>query len=104
MPTPVRKGDDWFQCDVVVVNEMGIHARPASLFVGLSNRFNCDVTIHKGAEPVDGKSILQILSLSAEMGTPLKLETRGPDAEAAIAELAKLIASGFCEPPPDRVK
>lgn len=104
MPTPVRKGDNWFQCDVVVVNEMGIHARPASLLVGLSNKFDCDVTIVKGSEPVDGKSILQILSLSAEAGTPLRFETRGPDAEVAINELAKLVASGFSEPPPERVK
>lgn len=104
MPTPVRKGDNWFQCNVVVVNEMGIHARPASLFVGLSNKFNCDVTIHKGNEPVDGKSILQILSLSAEAGTPLMLETRGPDAQQAIEALCKLVVSGFSEPPANSAK
>lgn len=97
MPTPVRKGDNWYQCNVVVVNDMGVHARPASLIVGLSNKFKCDVTIHKDQEPVDGKSILQILSLSAEMGTPLLLETRGPDAEEAIKALSLLVASGFNE-------
>jgi phosphocarrier protein len=85
--------------EVEIVNEMGLHARPASAFVGLSNTFKSDVTIHKGSERVDGKSILQLLSLSAEVGTRLVLETRGPDAQEALEALCALVARGFNEPP-----
>lgn len=95
--SPVRVSTDRFQMNVVIVNEMGLHARPASLFVELANKFTCEVTIFKGSEPVDGKSILQLLSLSAEAGTPLVLETRGPDAKVAVQALSDLVASGFNE-------
>lgn len=95
--SPVRVSTDRFQMNVVIVNEMGLHARPASLFVELANKFTCEVTIHKGSEQVDGKSILQLLSLSAEAGTPLVLETRGPDAKVAVQALSDLVASGFNE-------
>lgn len=95
--TPQPIGDGHYRCEVMIVNEMGMHARPASLFVELANRFHSDVAIQKGNEAVDGKSILQLLSLSAEHGTPLVLETRGADAEAAVSALANLVASGFNE-------
>lgn len=97
---PQQVGEDHFRCHVSIVNEMGLHARPASMFVELANRYRCDVLIQKGDEPVDGKSILQLLSLSAEAGTPLVLEARGPDAESALSALAKLVASGFNEMEP----
>ena len=88
---------DHFQAELVVVNKMGLHARPATRFVELANKFECDVTIYKGGEKVDGKSILQLLSLSAEMTTRLLLETRGRGAEAAILALGDLVSSGFDE-------
>lgn len=92
-----RIAEDHFRASLVIVNEMGLHARPASLFVELSNQFHCDVILQKGNERVDGKSILQLLSLSAEAGTTLVLETRGTDAEAALTALRQLVASGFNE-------
>lgn len=94
---PVRVGADHYRSTVTIVNEMGLHARPASLFVELANRFDCDVALSKGRTRVDGKSILQLLSLSAEAGTKLVLETRGPEALAALAALGRLVASGFEE-------
>lgn len=94
---PQKVGDGHYRCQVSIVNEMGLHARPATMFVELANRFRSDVAIQKGNDPVDGKSILQLLSLSAELGTALVLEARGPDAQAAVSELARLIASGFNE-------
>lgn len=96
---PHQVGNEHYVCDVSVVNEMGLHARPASLVVGLTNKFECDVTVQNGDNRVDAKSILQLLSLSAEMGTRLKLETRGKEALAAITALAELVRSGFDDPP-----
>jgi phosphocarrier protein len=90
-------GADHFQCEVVIVNEMGLHARPASMFVELANRFASGVVIKKGDEACDGKSILQLLTLAAEMGTTLLVETRGPDARDAIEAIARLVADGFDE-------
>ncbi len=103
---PVRVGADHYRSTVTIVNEMGLHARPASLFVELANRFDCDVALSKGRTRVDGKSILQLLSLSAEAGTKLVLETRGPEASPALAALARLVASGFQEslPPSSNTK
>lgn len=94
---PQMVGDGHYRCEVLVINEMGMHARPASLFVELANQFSSEVAIQKGGDAVDGKSILQLLSLSAESGTPLVLEARGEDAEAAVLALANLVASGFNE-------
>jgi phosphocarrier protein len=98
-PSPVRIGDDHYALEVTVVNEMGLHARPASLVVGIASKYPCEVSIQHGPKRVDGKSILQLLSLSAEMGTPLKLETRGDGALQAIQQLGELVENGFNDPP-----
>jgi phosphotransferase system HPr (HPr) family protein len=90
-------GPDHARVTVVIVNEMGLHARPASEFVKLAGSFACGVGIRKGNQQVDGKSILQLFSLAAEMGTRLTLEGRGPDAHAALVALAELVRSGFRE-------
>ena len=98
-----RLGSDHFRRQVVIVNEMGMHARPATLFVALASRYQAEVAIQKGGTQVDGKSILQLLSLAAEAGTPLVLDARGADAEAAVDALAELVATGFNElAPQDR--
>ena len=96
-PPVERLADDHFRCDAKVINEMGLHARPASLLVELAAKYGCDVRIRKGNEVKDAKSILQLLSLSAEMGTTLQLETKGADARVAIVALSNLFASGFNE-------
>lgn len=85
-----------FRQEVLIVNESGLHMRPASMVAALSQRFQCDVVIWKNnVPPVDGKSILQLMTLSADAGTVLTLETRGPDAEEAIIALRDLVSSGF---------
>ena len=96
---PIQIGDEHYTCDVSIVNEMGLHARPASLMVGIASKFPCEIVIYSGSNIVDGKSILQLLSLSAEMGTKLKLETRGTGAREAIEALAQLVHQGFSDPP-----
>jgi len=80
-----------------VVNRLGLHARPAMSFVEAASGFTCKVTVFKGDQSVDGKSIMQMMMLAATQGTALIIETSGDDAERACEELKKLIESGFEE-------
>jgi len=80
---------------VKVVNEHGLHARPATEFVRLASTFNADVQVSKSDVPVDGKSIASMLTLNAPCGTELRIRARGADAGRAVEELARLVASGF---------
>ena len=72
-----------------MVNKKGLHARPAALFVGLVEKFNVTVTLAKGDEKVNGKSIMGILMLGAVEGTVLKVTVEGDEAQAAMAEFEK---------------
>jgi phosphocarrier protein HPr len=83
--------------DVVVANTQGLHARPANLIMKLANQYQSRIELIKGNERVDGKSILEILTLGAAPGTTLVIEATGPDAEAAVEALATLFASKFAE-------
>jgi phosphocarrier protein HPr len=85
---------------VTVINPQGFHARPAHLFVKLAASFPCHIEIVKGNEVINGKSILDLLTLGAGNGTTLTLKACGPDADAAVNALAKLIESGFGEMTP----
>jgi phosphocarrier protein HPr len=84
---------------VTVVNPQGFHARPAHLFVKLAGSFSCRVEIVKGNEVINGKSILDLLTLGAGNGTTLVLRASGMDCEAAVEALAQLIEQGFGEMP-----
>ena len=81
----------------MIKNKLGLHARAASMFVRLSNRFSSDIKLIKDGYEVNGKSILGILSLAAIKGSELKIVTTGEDAEEALGEIEKLIESGFGE-------
>ena len=80
---------------VTIVNPQGLHARPARLFVELANCFDADIEVVKDGQRADGKSILSILTLAAEEGTPLWLRATGRDAQNALAALAELVEQGF---------
>jgi phosphocarrier protein HPr len=82
---------------VVILNALGLHLRPADLFVGLARRFSAEIKVHCDGRAVDGESVLDLVTLAAEGGTRLDLEARGPDAEAAVAALAELVAARFHE-------
>jgi len=90
-------GDSTATRTVTVVNPQGLHARPADLFVRLANQFDASIEVTKGNERVDGKSILDILTLGAEKGSQLVIVATGRDAQAALIALAKLIEQGFVE-------
>ncbi len=87
----MTNGDDSFRCEVVIESRMGLHARPAARIVELAGKFDCAVRIIKDVAVVDGKSILQILSLAAATGTLLTIETHGHEGLAAITALAGLM-------------
>jgi phosphocarrier protein len=80
-----------------VINKLGIHARPAALFVKTANRFESDIAVEKDGEQVNGKSIMGLMMLAAGIGSKLTVAARGRDAEAAVAELEKLFAQKFNE-------
>jgi phosphotransferase system HPr (HPr) family protein len=82
---------------VTVANCEGVHARAASLVAKLARRFDAEVFLTKGNERVEATEVLQILSLGADRGTDLKLEAKGPEAEAAVDALARLFERGFDE-------
>ena len=83
----------------VILNTLGLHARPAMAFVDAASRFASDVRVRRldVPEEVDGKSIMQMLLLAATQGTELEIACDGPDADAALAELVRLVESRFDE-------
>lgn len=82
---------------VVVTNAQGLHARPAESFAKLAMQFDARIDVTKDQQTVDGKSILDILTLFAEQGTELSLRATGKDAEEAIEALADLVNQGFVD-------
>jgi len=77
--------------NLIVKNKQGLHARPAALFVQVANKFDSRITVKHKEEEVNGKSIMGILMLGAEQGSAIVLEVEGEDAQAALAELEKII-------------
>jgi phosphotransferase system HPr (HPr) family protein len=80
-----------------LLNKVGLHARPASLFVQTAARFASSITIECNARRANAKSILQVLSLGAGGGAEISIHAEGEDAEAAVAALQQLIADKFGE-------
>lgn len=80
---------------IVIKNKLGLHARPAAIFVQIANKFDCDISVKLGNQKINGKSILGILMLAADKGSRILLKAEGPDSEAAITELEKLLSGQF---------
>jgi len=76
-----------------VRSELGLHARPAGQFVALAARFASRISVGRGDEWVDGRSILSLLSLAASRGTVLRIRAEGPDAAEAVDALGRLLES-----------
>jgi phosphocarrier protein len=83
--------------DFLVSNKLGIHARPAAMFVRTANRFNCDIFVEKDGEKVNGKSIMGLMMLAAGPGSKLTIHANGHDASQALAELEALFKGKFDE-------
>ncbi len=76
---------------ITIKNKLGLHARPAALFVQIANRFDSDISVSKGKQKVNGKSIMGIMMLAAGKGARIAISAEGPDAEDAVRELEKLL-------------
>ena len=85
------------ECQVEIVNPLGVHARPAAEFVRLAASFRCDLWLEKDGVEVNAKSILGVLMLAAEKGSQLMIRAKGDDADDALTALGDLIAGGFEE-------
>jgi phosphocarrier protein len=83
--------------ELVVTNKLGIHARPAALFVKTANRFDCDVYVEKDGEKVNGKSIMGLMMLAAGPGSRLTVYAEGNGATDAVIELEALLKRKFDE-------
>ena len=83
--------------EIEIQNTLGLHARPASMFVQQAINFEAEVTVEKNGEIVNGKSLMGLLMLSATYGSTLKITVEGPDSEKAIAALTELINRKFDE-------
>ena len=83
--------------ELTVVNKLGIHARPAAMFVKTANRFTCDILVEKDGEKVNGKSIRGLMMLAAGPGCKLTVHADGKDAHAAVSEIEALLLRKFDE-------
>jgi len=83
--------------ELVVVNKLGIHARPAAMFVKIATRFTCDVFVEKDGERVNGKSIMGLMMLAAGPGCKILVVANGGDAPQAVRELEALLQRKFDE-------
>ena len=85
------------QREVMVTNELGLHARAAARFVHLATQFTSHIRIGRDHKMMDGKSIMGILLLAAARGTRLTITAHGPDEAAAMEALVQLVETGFGE-------
>src|SRR5947199_8003056 len=83
--------------ELEIVNKLGIHARPAAMFVKTANRFNCEIFVEKDGEKVNGKSIMGLMMLAAGPGSKLTVHAEGHDASQALAEIETLMKRKFDE-------
>ena len=85
------------QRSVQIVNEAGIHARPAAEIVKTAARFKSDITIVKDGLDVNAKSIMGVMMLAAECGSTVLLTAEGEDEQDSVDAIADVIAAGFGE-------
>ena len=86
-----------FVREVMVQNQVGLHARPATFFIQKANEFKSSIWIEKEERRVNAKSLLGILSLGIVGGTTIKVIADGSDEQAAVDALVDLVDSGFSD-------
>ena len=83
--------------EMVVTNKLGVHARPAAMFVKIANKFDSEIFVEKDGETVNGKSIMGLMMLAAGPGSKLQVNANGADANQALNELEALLKRKFDE-------
>lgn len=86
-----------FARKLVVPNRAGLHARPATLFVETASRFRSDVSVGRGGQTVDAKTVVGLMLLEAVGGSEITIAAEGDDEVAAVTALAELVERGFDE-------
>lgn len=84
--------------EVEVLNRAGLHTRPAANVVKTTSKFKSEVYIEKDNFRINGKSIIGVMTLAAEMGSKLTFDIDGPDENEMAKEIIELFKSGFGEP------
>ena len=85
------------QLEIVVSNKLGLHARAAAKLTQLAGQFSGEIFISKGAQRVNAKSIMGVMMLAAGIGSTVKLEASGGDAEQALNAMQALFDDKFGE-------
>jgi phosphotransferase system HPr (HPr) family protein len=85
------------EIEVRIVHPVGLHARPASLFVQTAKKFQADITVSLGGKVKNAKNMLGVLTLGASQGALIKIEAQGDDADQALAALQSLVEDNFGE-------
>ena len=83
--------------EITIVNRLGLHARPAAMFVRIASRYRSEVWVEKEGEQINGKSIMGLMMLAAGQGSKLTIRCEGPDADKVMEELEQLIQQKFNE-------
>lgn len=86
-----------FSKEVLVSNQVGLHARPATFFIQKANEFKASIWVEKDERKVNAKSLLGVLSLGITRGVSINILAEGPDEEQAVNALVELITSNFAE-------
>ena len=95
--TPGAIGRRPLHRDLTIVNKRGLHARAAARFVQSAERFDAEITVTKDPTTVGGTSIMGLMMLAAGPGSVIRVTAEGPEAEAALEALARLVAELFGE-------
>ena len=83
--------------EITIINRLGLHARPAALFVRIAHRYRSEVWVEKEGEQINGKSIMGLMMLAAGQGSKLTIRCEGADADKVMEELEELIQKKFNE-------
>ena len=89
--------DQKVEKEITILNRLGLHARPAAMFVRVAARYRAEIWVDKEGEQVNGKSIMGLMMLAAGQGSKLHIRAEGPDAAEAVRDLEVLIKTRFNE-------
>ena len=81
----------------MIVNKLGLHARAAAKLTHLAGSYSCDIWISRSGRRVNAKSIMGVMMLAAGIGSTVKIEAKGKDADKALAAILRLIQDKFGE-------
>jgi len=83
--------------EMTIINRLGLHARPAAMFVKACNKHRCEIWVEKDGERVNGKSIMGLMMLAAGQGSKMRITAEGSDADKALVEIEAIILRRFDE-------